>query len=72
MNKILVVTGEARFIGYNLIIELLKFKKLCILSIYNYSSSFFKNHIKNKRFKYLKGSSKNIETLLISAIKYLL
>jgi UDP-glucose 4-epimerase len=64
MRNILVVTGGAGFIGSNLITELLKFKKFRILSIDNYSSGFVKNHIKNKRVKYLKGSTKNIEILL--------
>ena len=66
MKNILVVTGGAGFIGSNLITELLKFKKFRILSIDNYSSGFVKNHIKNKRVKYLKGSSKHIENLLRS------
>jgi UDP-glucose 4-epimerase len=66
MKNILVVTGGAGFIGSNLISELLKFKKFRILSIDNYSSGLSKNHIKNKRVKYLKGNTKNIEILLKS------
>ena len=66
MRNILVVTGGAGFIGSNLISELLKFKKFRILSIDNYSSGFIKNHIKNKRVRYLKGSTKHIENLLRS------
>ena len=64
MKNILVVTGGAGFIGSNLIFELLKFNKFRILSIDNYSSGFVKNHIKNKRVKYLKGSTKHIDNLL--------
>jgi UDP-glucose 4-epimerase len=64
MKNIIVVTGGAGFIGSNLISELLKFEKFSILSIDNYSSGFFKNHIKNKRVNYLKGSTKHIENLL--------
>jgi len=64
MKNILVVTGGAGFIGFNLISELLKFKKFHILSIDNYSSGLAKNHIKNKRVKYLKGSTNQIENLL--------
>ena len=64
MKNILVVTGGAGFIGSNLIYELLKFKKFKVVSIDNYSSGFAKNHIKNKKVKYLKGSTKNIEILL--------
>jgi UDP-glucose 4-epimerase len=64
MRNILVVTGGAGFVGSNLISELLKFKKFRVLSIDNYSSGFVKNHIKNKRVKYLEGSTKNTEILL--------
>jgi UDP-glucose 4-epimerase len=64
MRNILVVTGGAGFIGSNLISELLKYKKFRILSIDNYSSGFVKNHIKNKRVKYLKGSTKYVENIL--------
>jgi UDP-glucose 4-epimerase len=68
MRNILVVTGGAGFIGSNLISELLKFKRFRILSIDNYSSGLFRNHIKNKRVTYLKGSTKNIEILLKSHV----
>jgi len=68
MRNILVVTGGAGFIGSNLITELLKFKKFKIISIDNYLSGSSKNHIKNKRVKYLKGSTKNIEFLLSSYV----
>jgi len=64
MKNILVVTGGAGFIGSNLISELLKFKTFKVVSIDNYSSGLTKNHIKNKRVRYLKGSTKNIEILL--------
>ncbi len=60
MKNILVVTGGAGFIGSNLISELLKFNKFKVVSIDNYSSGFTKNHIKNKKVRYLKGSTKNI------------
>ena len=68
MRNILVVTGGAGLIGYNLISELLKFRHLKIISIDNYSSGSSKNHIKNIKVKYLKGSTKNIEILLKSYI----
>ncbi len=64
MKNILVVTGGAGFIGSNLISELLKFKKFKVVSIDNYSSGLTKNHIKNKKVRYLRGSTKNIEILL--------
>jgi UDP-glucose 4-epimerase len=64
MKNILVVTGGAGFIGSNLIEELIKFKRYKIISLDNYSSGSFKNHIKNERIKYLKGNTQNIESLL--------
>jgi len=64
MKNILVVTGGAGFIGSNLIFELLKFKNFNVLSIDNYSSGLSKNHIKNKRVKYLKGNTKDIDFFL--------
>jgi UDP-glucose 4-epimerase len=66
MRNILVVTGGAGFIGSNLITQLLKFRQFKIISIDNYSSGLSKNHIKNKRVKYLKENTKNIEILLKS------
>ena len=68
MRNLLVVTGGAGFVGFNLILELLKFKKFRILSIDNYSSGYTKNHIKSKRVIYLKGNTKNIEILLKSYV----
>jgi UDP-glucose 4-epimerase len=68
MKDILVITGGAGFIGSNLISQLLKIKKFNIVSVDNYSSGLSKNHINNKRVKYLKGSTKNTEILLKSYI----
>jgi len=64
MKNIIVVTGGAGFIGSNLIEELVKFKKYKIISIDNYSTGSLNNHIKNKRVKYLKDSTQNIESAL--------
>ena len=64
MKNILVVTGGAGFIGSNLIEELIRFKKYKVLSIDNYSSGSFKNHIKNSRVRYLNGHTKNISATL--------
>jgi UDP-glucose 4-epimerase len=68
MRNILVVTGGAGFIGSNLIFKLLEFKKFKIISFDNYSSGSSVNHIKNKRVKYIKGHTKNIEILLKSNV----
>ena len=58
-NKILI-TGGAGFVGTNLINLLLIKTKFKIISIDNYSSGKKKNHIKNKRIKYINGDTKNI------------
>ena len=68
MKDILVITGGAGFVGSNLISELLKFKKFKIISVDSYSSGLSKNHINNKRIKYLRGNTKNIEILLSNYI----
>jgi len=64
MKNIIVVTGGAGFVGSNLIEYLTKKTNLRIISIDNYSSGEIKNHIKNKRVKYIKGNTKNIDFLL--------
>ena len=64
MKNLLVVTGGAGFVGSNLIIELLKKSKFKILSLDNYSSGYIKNHINNKRVKYIRGETKNISKIL--------
>ena len=64
MKNIIVVTGGAGFVGSNLIKLILKKTKYKILSIDNYSSGTTKNHIKNKRIKYVKDNTKNIDKIL--------
>jgi len=64
MKKFIVITGGAGFVGTNLIELLLEKTKFKILSIDNYSSGYKKNHIKNKRVKYLKGDTKHMGQLL--------
>jgi len=63
-KKIIIVTGGCGFVGSNLIEFLLKKTNLKILSLDDYSSGTKKNHIKNKRVKYLKGHTKNISIQL--------
>jgi len=62
-NKIFI-TGGAGFVGTNLIKLLLKKTKYKIISLDNYSSGTKLNHIKDKRVKYLKGSTSNVSNLI--------
>jgi UDP-glucose 4-epimerase len=63
-KNIIVITGGAGFVGTNLIDLFLKKTKFNIISIDNYSSGKKKNHIINKRIKYIKGDTKNIFNIL--------
>ena len=64
MKKIIIVTGGAGFIGSNMINYLLLKTDKKIISIDNYSTGLKKNHIKNKRVRYLKVDTKNISKKL--------
>jgi len=68
MKKI-VITGGAGFVGSNLIEYLLSKTKFKIISIDNYSSGSKKNHIINRRVKYIKGNTKNISFILKKDIR---
>ena len=63
-KKSILITGGAGFVASNLIKVFLTKTKFNIVSIDNYSSGFKKNHIKNKRIKYLKGETKDIKTII--------
>jgi UDP-glucose 4-epimerase len=63
-KKYLVITGGAGFVGSNLISLLLKKTNYKIISLDNYSTGNKKNHIKDKRVKYLKSDTKNISKTL--------
>ena len=60
----IVITGGAGFVGSNLIKLLINKTNFRIMSIDNYSSGKNKNHIKDKRIKYIKGCTKNISQLV--------
>ena len=64
MKNLIIVTGGAGFVGSNLIKLLLNKSKYKIISLDNYSSGTIKNHIKNKRVKYIKGETSNIFKIL--------
>ena len=64
MKNTIIVTGGAGFIGSNLISLLIKKSHYKIISIDNYSSGSLKNHIKNKKIKYIKSETKNINKIL--------
>ncbi|MDB4827860.1 NAD-dependent epimerase/dehydratase family protein [Candidatus Pelagibacter sp.] len=60
MKNIIIVTGGAGFVGSNLIKSLIKKTNKKIISLDNYSSGNKKNHIKNKRVKYIIGETIDI------------
>ena len=64
MKNLIVVIGGAGFVGSNLIEFFLKKTNKKIISIDNYSTGSSKNHIKNKRVKYINGNSININKIL--------
>ena len=64
MKNIIVVTGGAGFVGFNLIKRLIIKTNFKIVSIDNYSSGSKKNHIQNKRVKYLNADTNDIFKIL--------
>ena len=63
-KKKILITGGAGFVGTNLIKFFLKKTNLKILSIDNYSSGNRKNHIKNKRVKYITANTVDISKII--------
>ncbi len=64
MKNIVIVTGGAGFVGSSLIEYLLIKTKFNIISIDNYSSGSKRNHIKNKKVKYINSNTKDIFKVL--------
>ena len=64
MKNIIIVTGGAGFVGSNLISYLLEKTSYKIISLDSYSSGTKKNHIKNKRIKYINSHTKKISKIL--------
>jgi len=63
-KRLIIVTGGAGFVGSNLISLLLNKTKFKIISIDDYSSGHKRNHIKNKRIKYIKSHTKFIDKII--------
>ena len=64
MKNIIIITGGAGFIGSNLISLVIKKTNFQIISLDNYSSGKKKNHVLNRRVKYIKCHTKNISKKL--------
>ena len=60
----IVVTGGAGFVGSNLIKQMVYKTKFQIISIDNYTTGKKKNHINDKRVKYINQHTKNIFKIL--------
>ncbi len=64
MKNLIIVTGGAGFVGSNLIEYFLVKTKFKIISVDNYSSGSKKNHIRNRRVKYIKSNTLYIKKVL--------
>ena len=63
-KKIIVITGGAGFVGSNLIKLFLRKTNFSLISIDNYFSGTKKNHLINKRVKYIKSNTTEIYKIL--------
>ena len=63
-NKRVFITGIDGFVGSNLIQYLLLKTNKAIISLDNYSTGSKKNHINNKRVKYINTDTSRIEKKL--------
>jgi UDP-glucose 4-epimerase len=68
MKDLLVITGGCGFVGSNLIKYLIEKTNYKIISLDDYSSGSKKNHVKDKRIKYLRGHTKNVNKILKNKI----
>ena len=65
MKNYIIVTGGAGFVASNLIEHLLIKTNKIIISLDNYTSGSKKNHIINKRVKYLRGNTTDINNFFL-------
>ena len=65
MKNYIIVTGGAGFVASNLIEHLLIKTNKIITSLDNYTSGSKKNHIINKRVKYLRGNTADINNFFL-------
>ena len=64
MKNLILITGGAGFVGSNLVEYFLKKTKKKLISLDNYSTGSVNNHFNDKRIKYIKGDTQNINKIL--------
>ncbi len=70
-KNIILVTGGTGFIGSKLIEKLVHNTKYKIISLDNYDTGLKANHVKNKRVKYIKSDTNDIEKNLKNYGKFI-